>query len=86
MNELAARQISELQGSLLAMECFVNSLAEALSPGQRSVVRAFHDSESAAFRAALMASTAPEATVSAFERDVQRAMNVLGEPQDGAAR
>ena len=27
-----------------------------------------------------MASTAPEATVAAFERDVQRALNLLGEP------
>lgn len=77
-----ARQMSELQGSMLAMECFVNALTEALSPDQRSVVQAFYASESAAFRAALMRSTAPEATVSAFERDVQRAVNLLGEPSD----
>lgn len=72
-----ARQMSELQGSMLAMECFVNALSEALSNDQRLVVRAFYASESAAFRAALMTSTAPEATVSAFERDVQRAVNLL---------
>ena len=74
-----ARQMSELQGSMLAMECFVNALSEALSNDQRLVVRAFYASESAAFRAALMTSTAPEATVSAFERDVQRAVNLLGD-------
>ena len=74
------QQIHELQGSMLAMECFVNSLTEALSDDARVVVQAFYGSESAAFRAALMASTAPEATVSAFERDVQRALGVLGEP------
>lgn len=74
------QQIHELQGSMLAMECFVNSLTEALSEDARVVVQAFYASESAAFRAALMASTAPEATVSAFERDVQRALGVLGEP------
>ena len=62
------RQIHELQGSLLAMECFVNSLTEALSSDARVVVQAFYASESTAFRAALMASTAPEATVAAFER------------------
>ena len=74
------QQIHELQGSMLAMECFVNSLTEALSSDARVVVQAFYASESTAFRAALMASTAPEATVAAFERDVQRALNLLGEP------
>ena len=74
------RQIHELQGSILAMECFVNSLTEALSNDARVVVQAFYASESSAFRGALMASTAPEATVAAFERDVQRALNLLGEP------
>ncbi|MEP7141071.1 MAG: hypothetical protein ABI745_15650 [Caldimonas sp.] len=84
MNDLdpIAHQMSELQGSMLAMECFVNALTEALSPDQRLVVRAFYASESAAFRTALMNSIAPEATVSAFERDVQRAVNLLGEPMD----
>ena len=72
-------QIHELQGSLLAMECFVNSLTESLSDDARLVVRAFYASESAAFRTALMNSTAPEATVAAFERDVQRATALLGE-------
>ena len=74
------QQIHELQGSMLAMECFVNSLTEALSEDARVFVQAIYASESAAFRAALMVSTAPEATVSAFERDVQRALGVLGEP------
>jgi hypothetical protein len=77
------QQIHELQGSMLAMECFVNSLSEALSSDARVVVQAFYASESAAFRTALMTSTAPEATVAAFERDVQRALKLLGEP--GAA-
>lgn len=86
MNDLdpIAHQMSELQGSMLAMECFVNALTEALSPDQRLVVRAFYASESAAFRTALMNSIAPEATVAAFERDVQRAVNLLGEPIDRA--
>ena len=74
------RHIHELQGSMLAMECFVNSLTGALSSDARVVVQAFYASESTAFRAALMASTAPEPTVAAFERDVQRALNLLGEP------
>ena len=73
-------QISELQGSLLAMECFLNSLAEALPADSRPVVQAFYASESEAFRVALLRSTAPEATVNAFERDVQRALRLLGEP------
>ena len=81
-----ARQMSELQGSMLAMECFVNALSEALSNDQRLVVRAFYASESAAFRAALMTSTAPEATVSAFERDVQRAVNLLDDSTDSDNR
>jgi hypothetical protein len=76
-------QIHELQGSLLAMECFVNSLTQSLSDDARLVVRAFYASESAAFRAALMTSTAPEATVSAFERDLQRATQLLGESGPG---
>jgi hypothetical protein len=75
-----SEQISELQGSLLAMECFLNSLAEALPADARPVVQAFYASESEAFRVALMRSTAPEATVNAFERDVQRALRLLGEP------
>ena len=79
------RQIHELQGSMLAMECFVNSLTEALSSDARVVVQAFYASESAAFRAALMSSTAPEATVDAFERDVQRALTLLGNPESGNA-
>ena len=74
------QQLYELQGSMLAMECFVNSLTEALSSDARVVVQAFYASESTAFRAALMSSTAPEARVAAFERDVQRALNLLGEP------
>ena len=78
--EKLSRQISELQGSLLAMECFVNALTESLSADAKPVVRAFYASESEAFRAALMGSTAPEATVHAFERDVQRSIRVLGEP------
>jgi len=77
-------QINELQGSLLAMECFMNSLSQSLPAGVRPVVRAFYASESEAFRAALMSSTAPEATVDAFERDAQRAIQVLGEPIDPA--
>jgi hypothetical protein len=79
------RQIHELQGSMLAMECFVNSLTEALSNDARVVVQAFYASESTAFRTALMTSTAPEATVAAFERDVQRALNLLGEPRPSAS-
>jgi len=75
-----AQQIDELKGSMLAMECFVNSLTEALSSDARVVVQAFYASESSAFRAALMTSNAPEATVAAFERDVQRALKLLGEP------
>lgn len=75
-----SEQISELQGSLLAMECFLNSLTEALPADSRPVVQAFYASESEAFRAALMSSTAPEATINAFERDVQRALRLLGEP------
>ena len=75
-----SEQISELQGSLLAMECFVNALTQSLTADAKPVVRAFYASESEAFRAALMGSTAPEATVNAFERDVQRAIGVLGEP------
>jgi hypothetical protein len=78
-------QIHELQGSLLAMECFVNSLTQSLSDDARLVVRAFYASESAAFRTALMNSTAPEATVAAFERDLQRATALLGETGPGAA-
>jgi hypothetical protein len=75
-----AQQIDELKGSMLAMECFVNSLTEALSSDARVVVQAFYASESSAFRAALMASNAPEATVAAFERDIQRALRLLGDP------
>ena len=82
--ETLKEQVNEFQGSLLAMECFLNSLSQALHADLRPVVRAFYASESAAFRAALMSSTAPEATVSAFERDVQRAIRVLGEPLDEA--
>jgi hypothetical protein len=82
MSNLAqlSEQISELQGSLLAMECFLNSLTEALPADSRPVVQAFYASESEAFRAALMRSTAPEATLNAFERDVQRALRLLGGP------
>ena len=58
-----AQQIDELKGSMLAMECFVNSLTEALSSDARVVVQAFYASESSAFRTALMTSRAPEATV-----------------------
>ena len=54
MDETArlAQQIDELKGSMLAMECFVNSLTEALSSDARVVVQAFYASESAAFRIA----------------------------------
>lgn len=79
--ERLRRQIHELQGSMLAMECFVNSLSESLSNDARVVVQAFYATESNAFRTALMTSTAPEATVAAFERDVQRALGLLGEPR-----
>lgn len=81
-----ADQVSELQGSMLAMECFLNSLVESLPASQRQIVQAFYASETAAFRTALMNSTAPEATIDAFERDVQRATGLLGEAaEDGAA-
>src|SRR4249920_2851 len=82
MNNLDAlrAKVDELQGSLLATECFLNALTEALAPEQRQVVSAFYASESAAFRAALMRSTAPEATVGTFERDVERATRLLGDP------
>jgi hypothetical protein len=75
-----AQQIDELKGSMLAMECFVNSLTEALSSDARVVVQAFYASESAAFRSALVGSKAPRATVAAFERDIQRALKLLGGP------
>jgi hypothetical protein len=75
-------ELDELQGRLLAMECFLNALTEAMAPEQRQVVSAFYASESAAFRAALMRSTAPEATVDAFERDVERATRLLGDPPE----
>ena len=83
--ERLVQQIHELQGSMLALECFVNSLAEALSEDSRVVVRACYASESEAFRAALMTSTAPESTVAAFERDVQRAIGALGETGTASA-
>jgi hypothetical protein len=73
-----SEQLHELRGSMLAMECFVNSLTQSLSEDARLVVRAFYESETAAFRTALMNSTAPEATVAAFERDLQRATTLLG--------
>ena len=82
-NARLRRQLDELQGSMLAMECFVNSLTEALSSDARVVVQACYATECAAFRAALQASTAPEPTVAAFERDVQRALALLGDPGVG---
>ena len=85
LDTLRAR-VDQLQGSLLATECFLNAFTEALSPEQRQVVSAFYASESAAFRAALMRSTAPEATVDTFERDVERATRLLGEPPAEVAR
>ena len=87
MNEIdrLSQQIGELQGSLLAMECFVNALTETLTADARPVVCAFYASEAEAFRAALMNSTAPEATVHAFERDVERAIRLLGAPPVGAS-
>ena len=48
---LLKQQLHELQGSMLAMECFVNSLTEALTSDARVVVQAFYASESNAFRA-----------------------------------
>jgi hypothetical protein len=80
-----ADQVSELQGSMLAMECFLNSLVESLPSAQRQIVQAFYASETAAFRTALMNSTAPEATIDAFERDVQRSTGLLGEASEDAA-
>ena len=77
-----ADKIDQFQGSMLAMECLLNALAEALTADQRVVVQALYASESAAFRAALMSSTAPEATVDAFERDVQRAVRLFGDRDD----
>ena len=74
-----AQQLDELQGSMLATECFLNALAQALSPDARQVVRALHATESAAFRTALRNSPAPQATVDAFERDVRRAEAILGQ-------
>ncbi|MBV9890941.1 MAG: hypothetical protein JO090_08670 [Rhizobacter sp.] len=62
------------------MECLVISLTAALSGDARGVVQAFYASESAAFRSALLRSSAPGATVDASERDVQRALRLLGEP------
>ncbi len=79
--ELLALRINELQGSMLAMECFVNALAQTMASGQRPVLQALYASETTAFRTALMNSTAGEPTVAAFERDVQRALDLLGEPQ-----
>ncbi len=64
---------------MLAVEALLNALLESLPPGQRAVVRALYDSESAAFRAALMNSTAPEETVDVFERDMQRMTRLLGD-------
>jgi hypothetical protein len=75
--------LHELRGSMLAMECFLNSLTQSLSDDARLLVRAFYASESTAFRTALMNSTAPEATVAAFERDLQRASALLGDPGAG---
>lgn len=77
-----ADQVGELQGSMLAMECFLNALVESLPETQRQIVQALYASETAAFRTALMNSTAPEATIDAFERDVQRSTGLLGEPAD----
>ena len=75
-----ADKIDQFQGSMLAMECLLNALAESLTSDQRLVVKALFASESAAFRAALMSSTAPEATVDAFERDVERAVRLFSNP------
>jgi hypothetical protein len=82
MDELESlrRQGQELKGSLLAVECFMNSLSEALSADSRPVVSAFYASETEAFRNAMKDSNAPRATVMAFERDVQRALRLLGPP------
>ena len=85
MNELDTLRdkVDQLQGSLLAMECFLNALSEALPESSRPLVSALFASESQAFRVALLRSTAPEATVDAFERDTQRAIHLLGEPPFG---
>jgi hypothetical protein len=72
-------QLHEMQGSLLAMECFLNSMSQAMPPESRPLVGALFARETDAFRVALMHSTAPEATVNAFERDTQRAVLLLGE-------
>jgi hypothetical protein len=78
--ERLRRQTEELKGSLLAMECFMNALSEALSVDSRPVVSAFYASETQAFRLAMRGSEAPRATVDAFERDVQRALRLLAPP------
>lgn len=81
-DDLLEAQMNDLQGSMLAVECFFNALVQALPADARSALQAYYAAETAAFRAALMNSTAPEATVSGFERDVQRALRVIGEPAD----
>lgn len=82
MDELDSlrEKVDELQGSLLAIECLLNALTEAMPADTRPVVSALFAGESEAFRVALMRSTAPEATVNAFERDLQRTIRLLGEP------
>ncbi len=84
-DDLLEEHIHELQGSMLAVECFFNALVQALPAEAKTALQAYYAAETAAFRAALMNSTAPEASVSGFERDVQRALRVIGEPaNDGA--
>lgn len=83
---LAETTYSEIHGDVIAMECFVTALCQALSPGSRKVLRKEHQRTTEVARTLLLNSGIPDGVIDAFERSVQRQADAMSRVQGPEAR
>lgn len=81
----ASNSVTEIHGDVIALECFVTALCQALSPTSRTVLRNEHQRTTEVARTLLLNSGVPDGVIDAFERTVQRQADALNQVQGPAA-
>jgi hypothetical protein len=73
-------QIIELHGSLIALECYMAALSNALTGEARAKLRAEYLRETEVARTVLLNTYVPDNVIDSFERTVKRQADDLARP------
>ncbi|HRC37697.1 MAG: hypothetical protein KBF65_01975 [Rubrivivax sp.] len=75
----ATERICELKGSLVALDALVTALLQAMPVSARAGLQRTFEGHAEVARTVLLNTSTSEHTIAAFERDVKRTSELIGE-------